>query len=126
MEETNSTEKLLEFLITTLKETKTFVAEQAPDVFRQMLEYGVFEAKLGMALSSVLIGVGICLVMEAFKKRNIAKKKREYDNDAWVPMATWGGLLLVIGLPVAVCNYSKIKKIEIAPKLYLMEVLTGR
>ncbi len=113
-------DRLTGFLLDTLKETKGFVAEQAPDFVRQMLEYAAFDAKMGMAFWIVMSLFGVFLLYKALTYKN------EYSrsSDGIFGCILLGIILFVFGLFGTVNNFTTLKKIQIAPKVYIMEKIS--
>lgn len=115
-----NTEQLTDFLLQTMRETKTFAAEQAPEVAKEMLSYGLWDAKLGVIFCTIMLLSAIAM---AFGWKYAAKK----DYEGWMILASIGTCSLALfGSVGLICNYSIIKKIELAPKAYIIEKLTHK
>lgn len=99
-------------LMTYIDNTAAFAQEQLPDVARQMLEYGAYTSSLWMFIA--LVVVALTLLAMFFSAAS--------GNEAW-PM--WF-VSLGISLMFAGSNYSTIKKIELAPKLYIMDEMAAK
>jgi hypothetical protein len=56
----SNTQELIDFILSTIKETKSFVVEQAPDVAKEILSYGLYEAKVELitGIISGILGLG--------------------------------------------------------------------
>lgn len=115
---------MVEFLketTTTLQNTKSFVAEQAPDVIRQLLNYEL--------VSSIIVFVGsLGLILTAFFIYNHYRKLVKKENsrrarglaDIYLAILV---IVLIFGCVPALCSFSNIIKITVAPKVYVLEYL---
>jgi hypothetical protein len=112
------TDELMKYLLSTLKDTVEFSKEQAPEVARQMLELGRWEA-LTTAYWGIFWAVGA--IVWALIILWFARKCDDGDIVGFilVPIAAF-----FFGIYCFVSSYSEFKKIEIAPKVYLIEKVT--
>ena len=115
---TDQTNQLTEFLLSTLKETKQFVVDQAPDVVRQMPAYATWDAKLG-----IYIGIGCVVAAILFFFLSISDDS--YPGGRAIICGILSTILIIVGPFAICCNYSMLKKIEIAPKVFIMDQLRG-
>ena len=98
-----------------VKEAKVFAVDQAPDVIQQMLAYGALRAYLGMAISGLsfifLIGLMVYFVREWV-----------YEEENPGPFITGFAAIVAFGLFIGF--YLQYKKIQIAPKLYVINEIS--
>lgn len=113
MSDPNKANEMMNFLLTTLQQTKDFAVEQAPSVAREMLAYGTFSAQLYMVVGalSILVAIVSCawlIKMDAY-------------SDMWVP--AFLGLIFgaMFGISFCFCGWMTYQKIQLAPKVYLIE-----
>lgn len=109
--------EITEVLAKTILETKDFVKEQAPDVARQMLEFGAYDAKLSIVVAIIFLILGLCLLVYGITHS---------DDGDFLPFMSGfiGGFMALSSMFAIPCSYSTLKKIELAPKAYLIEKLT--
>ena len=106
-------------LLAYLDQTVTFAQGQLPEIATQILSYGAYDAVLGMWTFGIIAAILLLI-------------------SAWMYISSWGNdwsdsgigslILLVIGIVLTVCavqNFSVYKKIELAPKVYVVEQVRG-
>jgi len=114
----DQTAQLTEFLLSTLKDTKQFVVGQAPDVVRQILAYATWDAKFG-------IYCGIMLLILSLINFILSATDDSSFGERAVICGVLSIIFFIIGVVSIPCNYSTLKKIEIAPKVFIMDQLRG-
>lgn len=112
-------EELTQKLITYLDQTTIFVKEQAPDVVQQILSFGAITHTVGIALGATIILIGAILGAVGFVNRD------EYYG-AHPLLTLVFPLVFSLGLGVVACNYLELRKIEIAPKVFILEKLNNK
>jgi hypothetical protein len=109
-------EEIVNKLIEYLDAGGDFVKEQAPDVINQMINYGTWDARFGLLVFSIGMLIGAFLFLGGVLS----------DCEGF---QIGGSVLGVFAVVLCICglcsNYSALKKIEIAPKVYLLEQLRG-
>lgn len=102
---------LIDQLVKMIQDGSDFVGGQLPDVAKQILAYNAWSAHFWMwvfitfALISVVLFIAACLSIGA------------------EPVCALAIIGLVVSLAGVGFNYSDLKEIQIAPKLYLIETL---
>jgi hypothetical protein len=112
--------KALEVLIQNINEITDFSKEQLPDVARQVLEYGAWDAQYGLTLSTIAACVFGIMFMIC-----IIKVFTSYDTAGSIILSIFSGLFLFLSCIGIMANNSTLKKIEIAPKYYLIQKIRG-
>lgn len=111
--------KVTEFLLSTLSETKDFIVEQAPDYVRQMLEFAAFEHKMYLVIYSLLFLISLATLINGVR---LAMKPVIDDTiEIIIPSFMIGGVATILFLCLSINRFVQLKKLEIAPKIYLME-----
>lgn len=111
--------QLADFLLTTLQQTKDFAIEQAPLVVQETLAYDAWEMFFGIKVVLVILLVTFVLFLIALK---VDKDNDGFSFTSFVFLV----VAILVNLVIIPCNYSKLKKIEMAPRAYLLEKLQGR
>jgi hypothetical protein len=107
------TSEILSFILKTLQESKDFVKEQAPDIVQQALAFGIYDSKMFLWLGVFILVVSAVLFLSILI----------FDNVGLVFFALPS---LALGALLVFCSVSQMKKIELAPKLYLLERFTPK
>lgn len=113
----SANEQLIEFLLQTMKETKSFAIEQAPEVAREMLAYGIWDANadLFFCMAFLLAAIPLFLMWRHGLKN---------DSEGLMCLGCMGTIVcLLFGLVAGRCGYANLKKIELEPKVYIIEKL---
>ena len=116
---TEKKEEILEFLVSTLKETKDFVLEQAPDVVQQYLGALFIDSFTSFIFSSLA-----CLIFGLIGAFILVKKPLKDDPDCPGANSFVGGVLTLIAgacLCLSIEFSIKSAKIHYYPKGYLLE-----
>jgi hypothetical protein len=125
----NHTEELSKFLLTTLKETKDFVVEQAPAVVREVLVIETIGCAAWVVVCAawvvVCAGIGALVAKMSF---HVHRKSKEVDRygvrqEELVVAAVLLGLLSTLSFSIAVAHLFEIAKIQFAPKAYLFQMV---
>jgi hypothetical protein len=107
------------FLVKTLKETKSFVVEQAPDVVQQIIKFNTALAWFGIFGFSLLLGLMVT-TWTYFYPFGCAGTDLQFIVGA---SAVFGGVSLIFCVGMLVQNMIELLKLKTAPKLYLIEYL---
>ena len=117
---TKLTNELIRELVNTVRSTKAFVLEHSHDVVKEIHKWGVFENTvmfLFCVLSEILTVLAFIFAYKSCDPRPMA------DNIGWGLLM----LMAVVGFTVALLGcvqfWLEIKRIKIAPKLYILEYL---
>lgn len=111
-EQTNA---VLAQMLADYQQGKEFVLEQAPEVLRQILAVDLIMAWIGFVVG-VIASVSFLYFFWA------TRKNWDYDAPDWMPPAACVMFLVgLLGVVVVPLNLSTIIKIEVAPKVYLIE-----
>lgn len=113
----SANEQLIEFLLQTMKETKSFAIEQAPEVAREMLAYGSWDARLDLFCCMIFLSAAIPLFL-------MWRHGLKNDSEGLMCVGCMGTIVcLLFGLVAGRCGYANLKKIELEPKVYIIEKL---
>jgi hypothetical protein len=107
-------QKLLEYL----NSGESFVREQAPDFVKQAMAYYLWSAKFELC-SSVVIFMGMILIAGMllwFSSRRA--------SEGAIVLATIICIAALIPFFSIFCSFNSLKKMQIAPKLYMIDELT--
>lgn len=105
--------KLLEYL----SSTEVFLKEQTPDFVNQLIAYETWAAGMGLIIPSAILAFLFCLSMGAFY---CALKDRRHSDEP-TTVGIWCLALCLIPAFWLTCNYAQYKKLQIAPKVFLLE-----
>lgn len=112
--------KLLEKFISYLENTESFLADQAPDFIQQLAAYYTWETVFNFYCAVGILVISIILLIVSVK----VVKKSSYASDAEL-FAGIGiivsAVVIIISIFILPQQYSDIKKIELAPKVFLLE-----
>jgi hypothetical protein len=123
--------QLLDFLISTLKDTKGFVYSQAPDVVKQFIRFAIINSCGYIAQDLVtLVACGIGL---HFLYRYKSKAKATYDCDgAYLPLLLVIWVLILVAYIVIACaigclvgNVEDIVAFYYCPKYFILKQLAS-
>lgn len=119
MIEQSKQDQLADFFLKTLNDGSDFVKEQAPAVAREVLSYGLIDSVFEIIYA-------LCMAAFCIYMIHLSIKFSEKGNDAvilTIIATVVSGLLFPIML---VCSVDKLLKVEFAPKLFILEQMTGR
>ena len=121
MSELEKGEELAQFMMDTLKDSKDFVMEQAPDVIQQFIAWKTCQHGMLVVLFVVLSLVLVCVMRWAW--RYAGKEMNEVDRPLFrflaVGCAGGGGSVgFVVG---TILNLFWFVEVLVAPKVYLLE-----
>ncbi len=108
--------KLLEYL----NSGEAFVKTQAPEYVNQALTFYAWDANLDLTVSIISLILGIFLSCFSL---GLASWRRDAEGRALI-CGIAGILFFLTGAIGTTGNYSTLKKIELAPKVFLVEKLT--
>lgn len=118
---------MLEFIETGMREGKAFALDQAPEVAREMVSWGIWSNTIGI--------VGCVMVIIAsvvWLKVSIPRCKKEWDEPCesagcWAVCGLVGGILAAIAIAVSLIgignNTTSLVKATVAPRLYIIDQL---
>lgn len=110
----NNTDKLIDYLISNIESAKGFVAEQAPDVARQILEYGFWDNLMYLTIGAVLFTLFFIIFVRIYLSKEMSGEEK-FGIGFFV-------LLAIFFCSLAISfNVSSLIKIKTAPKLYVIE-----
>lgn len=108
-------EEAIAELMKYLKEAVDFSKEQAPDVVKQMLTMGAFQAWFAIIIGISLLVVGLALVLIGTKKG--------LNDDVMFGVWFFGAIFVITGMIMIPINYYKYYKVTKCPKVYILEQL---
>jgi hypothetical protein len=106
----------LDKLIQYLNSVEGFAKEQLPDFVNQFLTYEMYKASLWFY--SLLVILILLVLAQSYSMHKTMDKK---SGEEWVPVVFFTGLIGTIVLIACISNFLDMKKIEMAPKVYLIE-----
>lgn len=111
---------LLDFIESSLKSTKAFAAEQAPDVVKEILRYGVWTNAFQIVVASLFVAISITFAFWCG-----GNMEGTWDNDAWI----FGVIVSIVVTFIFVFWWAacldELVKIKLAPKIYILEEAKG-
>jgi len=113
--------ELTDFLLTTMKETKTFVVEQAPDVAKEMLTYGALKHEIWLVADLIMFIAAAVLIYFGVR---LVKKANDYDI-GHIPFFIFGGFLKILASMSSMDDILALEQIRTAPKIYIIKELSG-
>jgi hypothetical protein len=116
MSETNK--QLQEFILTSLKESKDFVIDQAPEVVQQVLNMAIFDS-IVFSVSCFLVSLALLMVC----KWSIKKSKEEYSADEWLFLTAITAVFGILSIVPAFVHCMDAISIYLYPKAYLLRVI---
>ena len=114
-------DKLMEFLLVSLQESKDFAVEQAPQVAKEMISWGQICYGIGVfcfCLGGILT---FCLGLWVWKRRN----DDGYDHDGCVAGSVFSWALTLGLLAGMLTHVAFFCKATYAPRLYLIEQVSS-
>lgn len=109
-----SSEKLLQYA----ESGSYFLQDQAPVYVEELLSFGVINNTIGLVVSTIitliLLGLIIFLMYE-----NHTKQYEDYRSLG----SFFCSVALLLSLVFAIGSYLELKKIEVAPRVYIVEQL---
>ena len=101
-------------LVKTLKDTKEFVAAQAPSVVQELLRREYVSLCMG-------IGLGVILLVASIVFYKLSVKYKEED---FFPLfAILCGVFCIFTPMILGCNIAELVNLKVAPKVFLLEHL---
>lgn len=114
---------LVEKLISYLETTEQFVAQQAPDMVKQVLEYEAFSTSAWLWFCVILVILGLSgFITLLWATPPVESMTRETRESVSILMYISIGVFIV-SLFLGFANFLHLKKIEKAPKLIVVEYL---
>ena len=108
-------DKFAEKLINYLESGELFLQQQMPDFVNQFVAYETWAAQwhfwFFITLTIVLILIQICMVWVAVDSE---------EGESWIGVALFG-VIGALSLMATANKYTHVKKLEIAPKVYMIE-----
>lgn len=118
---------MLEFIETGMREGKAFALDQAPEVAREMIAWGIWSNTLGI-VGCTFVAV-VCIV---WLKVSVPRCVREWQEPSessgfWAVFGIVGGIvaaILILASVIGVGNgVTSLIKASVAPRLYIIEQL---
>jgi len=106
-------------LLNILVSTKNFVIAQAPDIVQQVLNYSWWMYFSWIIVYAFLWFVGFFLIPFVITKKN--RKEYGWDGDTWGPVRRAWLFTLTLSVPLFVDVIPSFIKINVAPKIFLIE-----
>lgn len=113
----NITEEAAKELLAIVRDSKAFVLDQAPDVAREIILWGTQSSILCIGISFVVLVLCFLVIRAAVL--------RDASGDIAVPAIMVGGIIGIVALSFFFDNVFELRKIKVAPKLYLLQTLKG-
>lgn len=107
---------LIDELVKMVKDGKDVISGNLPDVMKQIIAYDSWQACLWIKLSVFLFLCGVMLLVA---------DKFDKDKFSMHGYAVFGAVVMGISVAIFMINYSTLKKIEMAPRVYMIDVLHG-
>ena len=105
-------DELFKKVIEIIEKTETFVVGQAPDVVQQFFNYELWLNKATLYLGIAFIIVGVLAFFISLP----------FDDEWWLPIVAFFIITLIMAGPICIwVGYTDLKKLEIAPKVYLID-----
>ena len=103
-----------------IRDGKDFVKEQAPELAKDTIGEGVFDAKFGLIIGGILLLAAIIML-----NIGILQPLKSYGSltDLAFAMYLLSGIAGVIGIAFFICNFYSLMIIKKFPKLYLYRKL---
>ena len=108
-------EQAISEVLEIVKSSKEFVLEQAPEVCKEIIRWGVGLDIILIVLSLLSLRLSIWIY-----KSHVKGTTWRDDNEGWVVFAIFSGLFFFIALPFSIMD---LVKIFVAPKLYILDYL---
>ena len=112
------TQKLVEKMIQYLEMAEGFVKTEAPDLIQQYLTYEAWASERTMYIGIAMIVIGVIAIY-------LCIALYEFNEGASIAIGIFSTGLLFVGLIIAPCEYFNLKKIEMAPKVVVLDYLKG-
>lgn len=103
-------------LLEMLRSTKSFALEQAPEIAREIVRFGIIKSALGVCIGICFIGLSI---FSCYKWKNWTPKGT-YDCCGWLPVWIISAL---VSIPFVLINGYFLTMSLVAPKLYILDYL---
>jgi len=114
-------DKLMDKFIKYLDNAETFLSDQSPGFIQEMIAYYTWEVQYNFYISMVFFVGSFLLSIILIKLVAVFERKNE-------GIATFCGFLFVVSMIIlvvsAIClptTYQSIKKLELSPKVFLLE-----
>lgn len=110
-------DELVGWLVDTAKSTETFVVAQAPDVARQIIAWGFWNAVFGLSVCALFVAAGTVMFVRGMR----AGKSAEWREGLYIMALVIGAVVALAASPGLFIFGHDIIKITIAPKVYLIQ-----
>lgn len=122
MDKTAQIEKLLQFLLESLQETKDFTLSEGPKFIQEFLTWTLYNAIFGVVISALFILFG-WLIWRMLTKR-IEKLNYRAEKVPWHFLRAVLGIgNIFIGGLILIFNISTVIKVLVAPRLVIIEMI---
>lgn len=97
--------------------------EQAPDMAQQIINYSFYSHLEGVVFFSIVLASALAV---AYNTKKLADASRGYDNEGYVIFgALYSVIAGLVGAVATVINFNYLLMVTFAPKIYLIEYLSG-
>jgi len=118
-----SVDALMNFLLSTAKDIKDFTMDQAPGFAKEIVRYGMVSSYTYTIIGLTFMILAAKLISKAIKTNARESLSAEAKQ---VVYGLSGGLFIFVGVIMFFCNLNTAIKTTIAPKVYLINQLTGK
>lgn len=119
----DKSDELVAFLLESLKSSKDFLAEQIPEVAKEMLAWGTAYYSVGVtcfALAALLF-----LLLARFCCKRLAKEEDKDKREITIGVFLVSCVAILLFMLLTIYPTCQLLKIRFAPRLYLMEEITA-
>jgi hypothetical protein len=113
------TNKLLQYL----NSGEVFLKEQAPDYVNQWMAFAMWDAYFGLIVSIVFFLLSIVAILGGLY---FVERSGDASEMFGAVLVIFGSITFLVSAFCIPCSYSNLKKLELAPKVYMLESLTHR
>lgn len=106
-------ENLQTKLVEYLNRADAFLNDQVPDYIHQLMLFEAWNIHFWLAIFAVVLVVGVVFTFMGIKCRNCD------------PLLIIGPLVFILGTVGTIVNFNCSKKLELAPKVYIMKMITS-
>lgn len=115
---------LLSFLTESLKQVKDTAIEQAPELFREMIRYGIWEN----AMWFIFQGFVLVLSVEVLRRLHRKDERGDYvvEDEHAIVLGSLAGVVVFIFTGIClVYTLIEVGQLAFAPRMYLLEHVTS-
>jgi hypothetical protein len=115
-------EKQLADFISFVKQGGGFIKEQAPLYVQELLNQEIYSLKFGLTLTSILVLLAIAITIICNRKY----RKNNLEPEWLAPVTVMLVLFSIAFSACAISYFFELKKIEIAPRVFVLDKLIGK